>query len=253
MQPPAGIPGQRPGAARIEAAGGLVGLARRENISLATLRNHLRADGRLPQRDEDRLNPRGNVKITHAMLRRWATLGRARIEAVGGLDGLARRAHVSPAALKNYLRADGRLTQLGANRLGPRGNVKITHAMLRQWADLGLAGIQAAGGLDGLARRNNISPAALRNYLRADGHLTRLGEDRLNAHRNSRITDAMLRQWATLGRAGIEAAGGLGGLARRNNISAATLRNYLRADGHLTQYAEDRLNPRRNANVPNAV
>ncbi|AJC20174.1 hypothetical protein [Pandoraea pulmonicola] len=122
----------------------------------------------------------------------------------------------------------------------------ITDAVLRQWA-----GIEAAGGIEGLARRFHVSLAAIRHYLRADGRLTRYGENRLNARRNARVDDVMLRQWVDLGRAGIEAAGGLEGLARRFHVSLAAIRHYLRADGRPTRYGEDRLNARRNANVPN--
>ncbi|SUA92017.1 Uncharacterised protein [Pandoraea pulmonicola] len=57
--------------------------------------------------------------------------------------------------------------------------VKITAAMLQTWKALGQARIKAAGGLDGVARRDNVRAAAMRNYLRADGHLTLRGEVRL--------------------------------------------------------------------------
>ncbi|WP_150621327.1 hypothetical protein [Pandoraea horticolens] len=231
------------GQAGIKAAGGLDGLAWRNNVSVAALRTFLHVDGRLTQRGEDRLNPREKVEITVAMLRQWAALGPTGIKAAGRLDGLARRYNVSVAALKNYLRADGTLTQFGEERLNPGGTVEITGTMLRQWVALGRAGVEAAGGLEGLARRNNVSVAVLRTYLHVDSRLTQRGEDRLNPGRKVEITVAMLRQWAALGQAGIKAAGGLDGLARRDNVSVAALKNYLRADGTLTQFGEDRLNP----------
>ncbi|AJC21550.1 hypothetical protein RO07_15555 [Pandoraea pulmonicola] len=68
----------------------------------------------------------------------------------------------------------------------------VTNAMLQMWRVRGREGIEAAGGLDGVARQENIPAAALRHYLRADGHLTQRGEDRLNP---SRTTSAMLRKW----------------------------------------------------------
>jgi hypothetical protein len=113
--------------------------------------------------------------------------------------------------------------------------------MVRAWKNLGQAGIEAAGGLDGVARQHNVRAAALRNYLRADGTLTQLGEDRLDPGGKARITGAMLQAWKNLGKAGIKAAGGLDGVARRDNIPAAALRNYLRANGTLTKYGEYRL------------
>jgi hypothetical protein len=68
----------------------------------------------------------------------------------------------------------------------------VTNAMLQMWRARGREGIEAAGGLDGVARQENIPAAALRHYLRADGRLTQRGEDRLTP---SRITSAMLRKW----------------------------------------------------------
>jgi adhesin HecA-like repeat protein len=229
------------GRAGIEAAGGLGGLARRNNVSAVTLRTYLRADGTLSQHGQDRLDPGGKVEITDDMLRQWATLGRAGIEAAGGIDGLARQNNVSAAALRRYLRVDGTLSQYGKDRLTPDGKVEITDDMLRQWAVLGPTGIKAAGGLEGLARRNNVSAGALRHYLHADGTLTRRCEDRLNPGGKAEVTDDMLRQWAALGRAGIKDAGGLDGLARQSNVSYAALRNYLHANGALTRQGEDRL------------
>ncbi|WP_150621398.1 hypothetical protein [Pandoraea horticolens] len=229
------------GHAEIGAAGGLSGVARRNNVPVTALRNYLRADGRLSQLGEDRLNPGRKAKITDAMLRTWKALGQAEIEAAGGLDGVARRDNVSVMALKNYLRADGSLTQIGEDRLNTVAKAKITDAMLRTWKTLGQAGVEAAGGLNGVARRDNVSAAALKHYLRADGSLSQIGEDRLNTVAKAKITDAMLRTWKTLGQAGVEAAGGLDGVARRDKVPAAALKNYLRADGSLTQLGENRL------------
>ncbi|VVE58982.1 hypothetical protein PHO31112_05402 [Pandoraea horticolens] len=262
MPPPAKIPRQKTGAsggkatitramlqtwktlgqAGIEAAGGLDGVARRDNVPVTALKNYLRADGSLTPLGEDRLNPGGKAKITDAMLQTWNALGQAGIKAAGGLDGVARRDKVPAGALRKYLRADGRLTQRGEDRLNPDGKAKITDAMLQTWTTLGLAGIKAAGGLDAVAKQNNVPVTALRNYLRADGSLTQLGEDRLNPGGKAKITEAMLRTWKALGQAGIEAAGGLDGVARRDNVPVTALKNYLRADGRLTQIGEDRLN-----------
>ncbi|VVE14700.1 hypothetical protein PHO31112_02811 [Pandoraea horticolens] len=241
------------GQAGIEAAGGLDGVARRNKVPVMALKNYLRADGSLSQLGEDRLNPGGKTKITEAMLRTWKTLGQAEIEAAGGLAGVARRDNVPVMALKHYLRASGRLTQLGEDRLNPGGKTKITDAMLQAWKASGQAGIDVAGGLDGVARRDNVPATALRHYLRADGRLTQLGEDRLNPGGKATITDAMLRTWKALGQAGIEAAGGLDGVARRDNVPAGALKNYLRADGRLTQTGEDRLNPGGKAKITDAM
>ncbi|VVE58988.1 Chorismate pyruvate-lyase [Pandoraea horticolens] len=241
------------GQAGIKAAGGLDGVARRDNVPAGSLRKYLRADGRLTQLAEDRLNPGGKTKITDAMLLTWKTLGRAGIKAAGGLDAVAKRDNVPATALRHYLRADGRLTQLGEDRLNPGGKATITEAMLQTWKTLGQAEIEAAGGLDGVARRDNVPAAALKSYLRADGRLTQLGEDRLNPDGKAKITDAMLRTWKALGQAGIKAAGGLEGVARRDNVPVAALKNYLRADGSLTQRGEDRLNPGGKATITDAM
>ncbi|AJC21505.1 hypothetical protein RO07_15245 [Pandoraea pulmonicola] len=231
------------GPKRMKATGGLDGLARRNNVSFGALRVYLRPDGTLTPRGEDRLNPGRKARITNDMLRQWAALGKAEIRAAGGLEGLARQHNVSVVALTAYLRADGSLTQRGEDRLDPNEKVEITNDMLRQWAALGPAGLEAAGGIDGLARRNHVSVAALRLYLRADGTLRQHGKDRLDPDEKVEITNDMLRQWAALGPAGLEAAGGINELASRNNVSVAALRTYLRADGTLTQRGEDRLYP----------
>ncbi|VVD98978.1 hypothetical protein PHO31112_02033 [Pandoraea horticolens] len=241
------------GPAGIEAAGGLDGVAKRDNVRAAALKNYLRADGRLTLLGEDRLARGGKATITDAMLRTWKILGQAGIEAAGGLDGVARRDNVPAAVLRNYLRADGSLSQLGENRLNPGGKATITDAMLRTWKALGQAGIEAAGGLDGVAKRDNVPAGALKNYLRADGRLTPRGEDRLNPGGKATITEAMLRTWKTLGQAEIEAAGGLNGVAKRDNVPAGALKNYLRADGSLTQRGEDRLNPDGKATITDAM
>ncbi|SUA89648.1 hypothetical protein [Pandoraea pulmonicola] len=241
----------------IEAAGGLDGVARRDNVTATALKHYLRADGSLTQRGEDRLNPAPGrkAKITNALLQKWKALGETGIEAAGGLDGVAREDNVPAGALKNYLRADGRLSKRGEDRINPalNGQAKITDAMLQKWKDLGRAGIEAAGGLDGLARQDNVPAGALKNYLHADGSLTQTGEDRLNPRRQAKVTDAMLQLWRTLGRAGIEAAGGLDGLARRSNVPAVALKHYLRADGSLSRRGEDRLNPIRKAKITDAM
>ncbi|VVE59150.1 hypothetical protein PHO31112_05429 [Pandoraea horticolens] len=231
------------GQAGIEAAGGLNGVARRDNVPVAALRTYLRADGHLTQFGEDRLNPGGKMEITNAMLHTWKALGQAGIEAAGGLESVAKRDNVRAAALKNYLRADGRLTQRGEDRLASGEKAKVTDAMLQTWNALGQAEIEAAGGLDGVAKRDNVLAATLRTYLRADGSLSQYGEDRLNPGGKATITDAMLRTWKALGQVGIKAAGGLDGVARRDNVPVAALKNYLRADGRLTQRGENRLNP----------
>ncbi|WP_174995898.1 hypothetical protein, partial [Pandoraea horticolens] len=195
----------------------------------------------------------GKAKITGAMLQTWKALDQAGIKAAGGLNGIARRDKVPATALRHYLRADGRLTQLGEDRLNPGGKAKITDAMLQTWKALGQAGIEAAGGLDGVARRDNVSAAALKHYLRADGRLTQHGEDRLTPGRKAKITDAMLQTWKALDQAEIKAAGGLAGVARRDKVPATALRHYLRADGRLSQLGEDRLNPGGKAKITDAM
>ncbi|AJC21504.1 hypothetical protein [Pandoraea pulmonicola] len=185
----------------------------------------------------------GSAKITDDMLREWVALGRAGILAAGGINGLAKQYNVSAGALRNYLRADGTLTQQGQNRLNPGGRVEITGDMLQQWTTLGREGIKAAGGLEGLARRNNVSVVALRNCLRVDSTLTQYGQERVDRGRKAEVTDDMLRRWRTLGPEEIHAAGGINGLARQHNVSIVALRTYLHADGTLRQCGEDRLNP----------
>ncbi|WP_147284536.1 hypothetical protein [Pandoraea pulmonicola] len=230
-----------PGSAGIEAAGGVDGLARRNNVSVRAPRRFLHADGVPSQHGQDRLTPGGKAEITDGMLRQWAALGRAGIKAAGGIEGLAAQKNVSAGALRNYLRTNGTLTPYGEDKLSPGGKVEITDDMLRQWATLGRAGIQRAGGLKGLSRGYNVSMVSLRTYLRADGSLTQRGEDRLNPGGKMGISVAMLREWATLGPAGIKAAGGIDGLARQNHVSAVALRAYLRANGSLTVRGKERL------------
>jgi hypothetical protein len=221
--------------------GGLDAVARRDNVPVAALKHYLRADGSLTQHGEDRLNPRKKAKITDAMLQSWKDLGQTGIAAAGGRDAVARQHNVPATALRHYLHADGSLTQRGEDRLNPHRNVQITNAMLQAWKNLGPEGIAAAGGLDGVARRDRVPAVALKNYLRADGSLTQHGEDRLNPAGKTKITNAMLRKWKALGQAGIAAADGRDAVARQHNVPATALRHYLCADGRLTPIAENRL------------
>ncbi|VVE11024.1 hypothetical protein PHO31112_02628 [Pandoraea horticolens] len=224
----------------IDEVGGLDSLATRYSVVSGTLKDYLRADGTLTKRAEDRLNPPG-TDITLEMLRAWQHLGKQGVDKAGGRDGVARQYGVASATLKNYLRADGTLTKRTEDRLNPPGK-DITLEMLREWQGLGKQGIIKAGGLDGLAGQYGVASVALRNYLRADGTLTKRAEDRLNPA-GSDITLEMLRAWQRLGKQGIDEAGGLDSLATRYSVVSGTLKDYLRADGTLTKRAEDRLNP----------
>ncbi|WP_150624061.1 hypothetical protein [Pandoraea horticolens] len=112
--------------------------------------------------------------------------------------------------------------------------------MRREWQRLGKQGVGKAGGFAGVARQYSIATGTLNRYLRVDGTLSKRAEDRLNPP-GSELTLEMLREWKALGQAGIEAAGGFDGVARRDNVPAAALRRYLRADGSLTPFGENRL------------
>jgi hypothetical protein len=109
-----------------------------------------------------------NATITNAMLLRWRDLGRAGIEAAGGLTALARWEGIPPAVLNLYLRGDGSLT--------PRGEDQ-------------LYGNRDAGGFEGLARQRDISLVTLRRLLRGDGSLPQQGENRLNPGGNGNLPD----------------------------------------------------------------
>jgi hypothetical protein len=184
---------------------------------------------------------RRRTMVTLEMLREWQRLGKEGIDQAGGLKGVAGRYSVSLSALRNYLCSDGTLTKHAEDRLNPPGT-EITPEMLREWQRLGEQGIKKAGGLEGLARQYGVTSSALRNYLRANGTLTKRAEDRLNPPCRE-ITDEMLREWQGLGRQGIEKAGGLDGLAGQYGVTSVALRMYLHADGTLTKRVEDRLNP----------
>ncbi|VVE58524.1 hypothetical protein PHO31112_05336 [Pandoraea horticolens] len=229
---------QNLGEQRIDEAGGLDGLARQYGVASGALKHYLRADGTLTKRAEDRLNPPG-TDITLEMLREWQHLGKQGIDEVGGLDGVARQYGVVSKTLKHYLRADGTLTKPAEDRLNPPGT-DITLEMLREWQRLGKQGMDEAGGLDGLARQYGVVFGTLKNYLRADGTLTKRAEDRINPP-GAEITLEMLREWQHLGKQGIGKAGGLDGVARQYGVASGALKNYLRADGTLTKPAEDRL------------
>ncbi|VVE10911.1 hypothetical protein PHO31112_02622 [Pandoraea horticolens] len=229
---------QRLGKQGIDEAGGLDGVAMQYGVVSGTLKNYLHADGTLTKRAEDRLNPPG-TDITLEMLREWQHLGKQGIDEAVGLDGVAKQYGVASGALKHYLRADGTLTKRAEDRLNPPGT-DITLEMLRAWQRLGKQGIDEAGGLDGVARQYGVASGALKNYLRADGKLTKPAEDRLNPP-GADITPEMLRAWQCLGKQGIDKAGGLDGVARRDNVPATALRHYLRADGSLTPFGENRL------------
>jgi phage antirepressor YoqD-like protein len=120
--------------------------------------------------------------------------------------------------------------------------VRISNEMLRAWQRLGKQGIDEAGGLEGVASQYRVASSALRNYLRADGTLTKRAEDRLNPPAKE-ITLDMLRAWQRLGKQGMDEAGGRDGVASQYGVASVTLKHYLRADGTLTKRAEDRLNP----------
>ncbi|VVE58504.1 hypothetical protein PHO31112_05332 [Pandoraea horticolens] len=221
-------------------AGGLDGVARRYGVASSTLKHYLRSDGMLTKSAEDRLNPPG-TDITLEMLREWQRLGKQGMDEAGGLDGVAGQYGVASSALKYYLRADGTLAKPAEDRLNPPGT-DITLAMLREWQRLGKQGIGQAGGLDGVARKYGVVSKTLKNYLRADGTLTKPAEDRLTPS-GTEVTLEMLREWQRLGKQGMDEAGGLDGVARQYGVASSALKNYLRADGTLKKRAEDRLNP----------
>ncbi|VVE51537.1 hypothetical protein PHO31112_04724 [Pandoraea horticolens] len=231
---------QRLGEQGIDEAGGLDGVARQYGVAFGALRIYLRADGTLTKPAEDRLNPPG-TDITLEMLQEWQHLSKQGLDEAGGLDGVARQYGVASGALKNYLRADGTLTKPAEDRLNPPG-ADITLEMLREWQHLGKRGIDEAGGLDGLATQYGVASGALKIYLRTDGTLTKLAEDRLNPP-GKEVTLEMLREWQRLGKRRIDEAGGLDGVARQYGVASGALKNYLRADGTLKKPAEDRLNP----------
>ncbi|VVE59050.1 hypothetical protein PHO31112_05414 [Pandoraea horticolens] len=116
--------------------------------------------------------------VTTEMLREWQRLGKQGIAKAGGLDGVAMQYGVASGALKIYLRVDGTLTKPAEDRLNPPG-AEITPKMLREWQRFGKQGIAKAGGLDGVAGQYGIASGTLKNYLRADGTLTKRAEDRL--------------------------------------------------------------------------
>ncbi|WP_150620859.1 hypothetical protein [Pandoraea horticolens] len=229
---------QRLGKQGIDEAGGLDGVARQYGVASGALKNYLRADGTLAKPAEDRLNPPG-AEVTLEMLREWQHLGKQGIGKAGGLDGVARQYGVASGALKVYLRADGTLTQRAEDRLNPPG-ADITLEMLQEWQHLGKQRIDEAGGLDGVARRYGVASAALKNYLRADGTLTKPAENRLNPPGKD-ITPEMLQEWRCLGKQRIDEAGGLDGVAGQYGVTSSALKNYLRADGTLKKRADDRL------------
>ncbi|VVD73979.1 hypothetical protein PHO31112_00733 [Pandoraea horticolens] len=221
-------------------AGGLDGVARQYGVASTALKNYLRADGTLTKLAEDRLNPPG-TEVTLEMLREWQRLGKQGIDKAGGLDGVARQYGIASGALKIYLRADGTLTKLAEDRLNPPGT-GITLEMVQEWQYLGKQGIGKVGGLDGVARQYGVASSALKIYLRADGTLTKRAEDRLNPP-GTEVTLEMVREWQRLGKQGIDKAGGLDGVARQYGVASGALKIHLRADGTLTKRAEDRLNP----------
>ncbi|VVE51491.1 hypothetical protein PHO31112_04721 [Pandoraea horticolens] len=224
----------------INKAGGLDGVARQYGVASVALKIYLRADGTLTKRAEDRLNPPA-TEVTLDMVREWQHLGKQGIDKAGGLDGVARQYGVASGALKIYLRADGTLTKRAEDRLNPPGK-DITLEMLQEWQRLGKQGLDEAGGLGGVAEQYGVAFGALKNYLRADGTLTKRAEDRLNPPGKD-ITLEMLREWQHLGKQAIDKAGGLDGVAGQYGVASGALRHYLRADGTLTKRAEDRLNP----------
>ncbi|WP_150622354.1 hypothetical protein [Pandoraea horticolens] len=231
---------QRLGKQAIVKVGGLDGLAKQYRVAPAALKTYLRADGTLTKHAEDRLNPPGK-EITLEMVRAWQRLGKQGIVKAGGLDGVARQYGVASGALKIYLRADGTLKKRAEDRLNPPGR-EITLEMLRAWQHLGKQAIVKAGGPDGLAKQYEVSSAALRAYLRADGTLTKRAEDRLNPP-GKEVSLEMVRAWQRLGKQGIDKTGGLDGVATQYRVTSGALKHYLRADGTLTKHAEDRLNP----------
>ncbi|VVE24001.1 hypothetical protein PHO31112_03282 [Pandoraea horticolens] len=161
----------------VDKAGGIDGVAKQYGVASASLRAYLCAGGTLTKRAEDRLHPPSKA-ITLEMVRAWQCLDKQAIVKAGGLDGVAKQYRVASGALKHYLRADGTLTKHAEDRLNPPGK-DITLEMLRAWQHLGKQGINKAGGLDGLARQYGVAFTRLRNYLRADGTLTKRAEDRL--------------------------------------------------------------------------
>ncbi|VVE24358.1 hypothetical protein PHO31112_03300 [Pandoraea horticolens] len=60
-----------------------------------------------------------------------------------------------------------------------RGRATVTTEMLREWQRLGEQRMDEAGKLDGVARQYGVASNTRKNYLRADGKLTKRAEDQL--------------------------------------------------------------------------
>jgi hypothetical protein len=186
---------------------------------------------------------RAHNPINARLLLDIQALGAGGIQRAGGLRELALRHGVSVRSLQSLILETGRLTPVGQDKINTElhglANNPITARLLQELSALGPKGIQRAGGVGALALQHGVSVNSLHLLMRETGHLTALGQNKINVEvlqlRHQPITGQLLMELSALGPVGIQRAGGVGPLALRHGVSVSGLRQLIRENGSLTK------------------
>jgi hypothetical protein len=238
----------------IHNAGGLAELARKHGVSGRALANLIREKGTLTALGQAKIKSEllalPTQPITARLLQELSALGPAGIKNAGGVGGLALKHEVSVGGLQKLILRTGRLTAKGLDKIKSEvlevRHQPITGRLLQELSTLGPAGIKNAGGVGGLALGHGVSVISLRLLIRETGHLTAVGQDKINTEvfglQHQPITNQLLQNVSALGPAGIKDAGGVGALALKHGVSADSLQKLIRETGHLTPLGQAKIN-----------
>jgi ABC-type Co2+ transport system permease subunit len=242
------------GAGGIQRAGGLRELALRHGVSVRSLQSLILETGRLTPVGQDKINTElhglANNPITARLLQELSALGPNGIQRAGGVGALALQHGVSVGGLQKLILETGRLTASGQDKIKSEvlqiRHQPITSQLLQELSDLGSDGIQRAGGLGALALQHGVSVNSLHLLMRETGHLTALGQNKINVEvlqlRHQPITGQLLMELSALGPVGIKRAGGVAALALQHGVSVNGLRLLIRESGGLTALGQNKIN-----------
>jgi hypothetical protein len=188
--------------------------------------------------------------ITGRLLQELSALGPDGIQRAGGLGALALKHGLSVIGLRLLIRETGHLTAAGQDKINSEvlrlQHQPITGQLLQELSALGTDGIHGAGGVGALALKHGVSVDSLQKLMRETGHLTPLGQAKVNHQvlglRHQPITGQLVQMVSALGPAGIKGAGGVTALALQHGVSVNGLHLLVRESGRLTALGQDKIN-----------
>ncbi|WP_330211591.1 SET domain-containing protein-lysine N-methyltransferase [Pseudomonas sp. AM4(2022)] len=242
------------------------GFAKKNNLPIKTFEYYVKPGGQLSDtgvivRDRPVDTPLKKVTKTH--INDWQSLTQEKRNAMT-MDGFAGQHHISAAAFRAYVRADGSLGPSGQallNRVTGVSHQVITDEHLRQWKKL-LEKPDNVITPEAFIRQHKLSPNSWKIHVRSDGSFKEETLQRLNSGENTvrpparrqskmeatppielniqmsgarqtRITAAHLRAWVALPR-DEQLKVTPGGFARRHFLNQNTFEYYVKPDGQLS-------------------